>query len=81
MSGALTEAHKELMRHALGIGQHGAEARRNYFNADAGSEDDLAWQEIVALGCAELLAARAWIPGNLYRVTRAGRDAVLAVAK
>ena len=78
MSATLTDRHKHLMRHALGLTRATA-PYRNFFCTEPDTEDDVAWREIVALGCAEAITPRGWVPGNVYRVTDAGLTAVEAV--
>ena len=59
-----------ILRHALGIAQHGREYRNRYCPGGADVADCEQLEEAGLMSSYEL----DWIPGRTYQVTDAGRD-------
>ena len=69
---ALTEDERDRMKHALGIGRGGG---RDYYMA--GPEDEPIWDGLCERGLAKRFEQKL-SPDTFYRVTPAGRSALLA---
>ena len=71
----LTERHKEVLRHTLGLNKDGDDAWRNHFVASEGHADMPTLNELLA---ADYMAVRDNPGGSgyLFRATDKGREAV-----
>ena len=78
MSERLTEAQRELARHALGLPNAKRRSYRNRYAVDAGCPEHAAWMAMVEAGYAKRRAAVAWMGGmDAFWLTRAGAGGVL----
>jgi len=77
-AGALPEAELHILRHALGVGEHGWERNyRNHFVTGPGGADHQHCMALVARGFMVQRAGNAITGGSdLFNVTQAGRAAV-----
>lgn len=77
-TGALPEAELHILRHALGVGEHGWErSYRNHFVTGPGGADHQHCMALVARGFMVQRAGNAITGGSdLFNVTQAGRAAV-----
>jgi hypothetical protein len=76
MSNQLSPREASLMRHACGANSK-TPYYRNYFAADPGSKDDVAWAGLVAKGMAMVMRESCRIfPNRFYSVTDLGKQAI-----
>ena len=71
----LTERHKEVLRHTLGLKKDGDDAWRNYFVASEGHTDMPVLNELLAADYM-LVRDNPGGSGYLFRATDKGREAV-----
>lgn len=72
----LTETEVSLMRHACGMDSKDP-YYRDYFAADPGSDDDLAWAGLVSVNMASVRQEpNDWCPLRIYGVTSLGKQTI-----
>ena len=68
----ISERQLEIMRHALGWPRN----YRNHFCTGEGSDDFADCESLVDAGMMERRICKSWVPGQIYAVTKLGREFV-----